>query len=121
MAAADEANPQSHPDALRRRRTLRDAGLAAKANANFPLGADSAAAAAAPDGAVPADGSGGGVAEDGEAPWIGRRVLGVGKRAQVVRRDYSTARLSLGSRYVGGRRTQTSPRCIYIHDVYFEV
>ncbi|CAN0089529.1 unnamed protein product, partial [Ectocarpus sp. 13 AM-2016] len=33
MAAADEANPLAHPDALRRRRTLRDAGLAAKAKA----------------------------------------------------------------------------------------
>lgn len=31
IAAADEANPMLHPDTLRRKRTLRDAGLAAKA------------------------------------------------------------------------------------------
>ncbi|CAN0176589.1 unnamed protein product, partial [Laminaria digitata] len=31
IAAADEAKPMLHPDTLRRKRTLRDAGLAAKA------------------------------------------------------------------------------------------
>lgn len=32
IAALDEANPMAHPDTLRRKRTLRDAGLAAKAD-----------------------------------------------------------------------------------------
>eukprot|EP00903_Cladosiphon_okamuranus_P022319 g20525.t1 len=107
MAAADEANPQLHPDALRRRRTLRDAGLAAKATANFPSSAanDATAATAAAatagagaDSAVAADDSAAVAAEEGGAPWIGRRVMGVGGRTHVVARDHSTARLSLGSR-----------------------
>lgn len=99
MAAADEANPQSHPDALRRRRTLRDAGLAAKAAGNFPSGPDESsggAAAAGGDNAT-ADDSGA-VADEGGAPWIGRRVVGAGGRTQAVSSDHSTARLSLGSR-----------------------
>lgn len=110
MAAADEANPQSHPDALRRRRTLRDAGLAAKAAANFASGANSAttdgAAAATLDNAAADDG--GGAAEEGGAPWIGRRVVGVAGRTHVVAPDHSTARLSLGKRCVGGRRSKPS-------------
>ena len=91
MAAADEANPQSHPDALRRKRTLRDAGLAAKAAGNFPSVIDeSGGGAAAADNAA-ADGSGA-VTDEGGAPWIGRRLVGAEAR------DHSTARLSLGSR-----------------------
>lgn len=102
MAAADEANPQSHPDALRRRRTLRDAGLAAKAATSFPSAPNnaangSAAAATSTDHDAAAD-DGVAAAEEGGAPWIGRRVVGVGGRHQVVARDHSTARLSLGSR-----------------------
>lgn len=108
MAAADEANPQSHPDALRRRRTLRDAGLAAKAAGSFPSatnnansdssGSGAAAAAAATDNTAAAAGDGGAAMEEGGAPWIGRRVVGAGGRSQVVAPDHSTARLSLGSR-----------------------
>lgn len=92
MAAADEANPQSHPDALRRRRTLRDAGLAAKAATNFRSRTNRATA----DGAAADDG--GSAAEEGEAPWIGRRVFGAEGGTQVVAPDHSTTRLSLGSR-----------------------
>ncbi|CAM9951832.1 unnamed protein product [Ectocarpus sp. 4 AP-2014] len=109
MAAADEANPLAHPDALRRRRTLRDAGLAAKAKA-----AAAAAAAGKPgESSVGDDGDGGGGAdhhggsgeggrEEAEAPWIGRRVLSVGGETHVVAPDHSTARLSIsGSSRVG--------------------
>lgn len=97
MAAADEANPQSHPDALRRRRTLRDAGLAAKAAGNFPSAADATGGGDNAD--IAAADDSGAAAEEGEgAPWIGRRVIGAGGRTQGVARDHSTARLSLGSR-----------------------
>ncbi|CAM9438193.1 unnamed protein product [Ectocarpus sp. 6 AP-2014] len=110
MAAADEANPLAHPDALRRRRTLRDAGLAAKAKA---AAADATADAAGKpgesssggDGDGGADhhgGSGEGGREEAEAPWIGRRVLSVGGETHVVAPDHSTARLSIsGSSRVG--------------------
>lgn len=96
MAAAEEADPKAHPDALRRRRTLRDAALAAKATA--PSTGTGAPATGAPAlGGDAADSGGGG--EEGAAPWIGRRVLGAGGRSQVVAPDHSTARLSIGSRY----------------------
>ncbi len=102
MAAAEEADPKAHPDALRRRRTLRDAALAAKATANFSTppstgtGAPASATAAPAAGRDAADSGGGG--EEGAAPWIGRRVLGAGGRSQVVAADHSTARMSIGSR-----------------------
>lgn len=104
MAAADEANPLAHPDALRRKRTLRDAGLAAKAASFY----NSSGAGASDDNAnANANATGGGAdvqgggdeqQDGGEAPWIGRRVVGIGGHAQVVAPDRSTAPMSLGSR-----------------------
>lgn len=115
MAAADEADPLAHPDALRRRRTLRDAALAAKATGRNLGGGGGAGGGAPGSGGLGGTGSGGGGGGDVEAPppapapapapapWIGRRVIGIGGRTQVVAPeamtpDHSTARLSIGSR-----------------------
>lgn len=101
MAAADEANPLAHPDALRRKRTLRDAGLAAKASSFQNSGGTGATDNDGNDNVTGGGAAGGGQGEEegGEAPWIGRRVVGVGGHAQIVAPDRSTAPMSLGSRY----------------------
>lgn len=116
MAAADEANPLAHPDALRRKRTLRDAGLAAKATSFFNSSGASAGAGddnhATNNAATTGGGGGGGGGEGGEdddddeggeAPWIGRRVVGTAGHSRVVVPERSTAPMSLGSRCVWQR------------------